>query len=205
MDDIAKHLEYISKEEKVEYEYAALQQIALKADGALRDALSLYDQLVSYSTGALTFSAVLENLNILDYEYYFKAVKLIQEEDHGQLLLNLNEVIEKGFEAKDYIAGLTEHFRNLLVCQESKTVELLETSENVKKQFQEQSKELSPSFLLNAFQLISEAEQRIKSASHPRLVVELALIKLAHLNSAINLARMEAMSPSVEKKKVSLS
>ena len=202
VDDIANHLEYISREEEIEYEYAALQQIALKADGALRDALSLYDQLVSYSTGALTFQAVLENLNILDYEYYFKAVDLIQEANHGQLLLDLNEVIEKGFEAKDFIAGLTEHFRNLLICQEPQTIKLLETSENVKQRYEEQSKALSPSFLLNAFQMVSEAEQQTKRATHPRLVVELVLIKLAHLNSAINLARLNHTSDQPEKKKL---
>jgi DNA polymerase-3 subunit gamma/tau len=200
VDDIAKHLEYISKEESIEYEYAALQQIALKADGALRDALSLYDQLVSYSTGALTFEAVLENLNILDYEYYFRSVDLIQEGEHGQLLLELNEIIEKGFEAKDFIVGLTEHFRNLLICQEEKTVKLLESSENVKQKYLKQSQALSPSFLLNAFQLVSEAEQQTKRATHPRLVVELVLIKLAHLNEAIRLARLSGTADHAELK-----
>lgn len=201
VDDIAQHLEYISKEEEVDYEYAALQQISLKADGALRDALSLYDQLVSYTTSKLTFASVLENLNILDYDYYFRSVKLINQADHGELLLLLNEVIEKGFEPKDYIVGLTEHFRNLLVCQEPKTIELLETSENVKQQYQEQSRLLEPSFLLNAFHLCSQAEQTTKNASHPRLVVELLLVKLAHLQTAIQVvANGEAPQPEVKKK-----
>ena len=185
VDDIAQHLKYISEQEKIEYEYAALQQIALKADGALRDALSLYDQLVSFSSSKLTFEAVLENLNILDYEYYFKAISYIEEQDHSSLLLELNEVIEKGFEAKDFIVGLTEHFRNLLICQNPQTVQLLESSENVKAKYLEQSKRMSSTVLLNAFNLCADAEQQTKNAAHPRLKVELALIKLAHLSNVV--------------------
>ncbi|RMG23984.1 MAG: DNA polymerase III subunit gamma/tau [Bacteroidetes bacterium] len=192
VDQIAEHLEYISKEEGVEYEFAALQQIALKADGALRDALSLYDQLVSFSGGKLTFSLVLENLNILDYEYYFRAVEYMQQQDHTSLLLALNEIIEQGFEAKDFIVGLTEHFRNLLICQDPKTVELLETSENVKEKYLSQSRALSPNLLLNAFQLCADAEQQSRQAAHPRLKVELALVKLAHLASVVELVAAES-------------
>lgn len=198
VDDIAGHLEHISKEEGIEYEYAALQQIGLKADGALRDALSLYDQLVSYAGGTLTFASVLENLNILDYDYYFKAVTAIQGQAHTDLLLLLDEIIEKGFEAKDFMVGLTEHFRNLLICQTPETVKLLETSENVKAQYQEQSRKISPTVLLNAFNLCSESEQRLRYAAQPRLVAELALLKLAYLESAVNVA---TATGAVEKKK----
>ncbi len=198
VDDIAGHLEHISKEEGIEYEYAALQQIALKADGALRDALSLYDQLVSYSSGKLTFSSVLENLNILDYDYYFKAVDHIQQQSHKDLLLLLDEIIENGFEPRDFMAGLTEHFRNLLVCQTPETVKLLETSENVKEKYQAQSGQVPPTVLLNAFNLCTEAEQKLRYASHPRLVVELALLKLAYLESAISVVGNGA---TAEKKK----
>ncbi|MEO0899298.1 MAG: DNA polymerase III subunit gamma/tau [Bacteroidota bacterium] len=196
VNDIAQHLEYISKEENIDYDFAALQQIALKADGALRDALSLYDQLVSYSSNKLTFEHVLENLNILDYEYYFKAVEQIQQKNHSQLLLDLDEIIQRGFEAKDFMVGLTEHFRNLLVCQTPETLQLLETSENVKQRYQQQTTQLSPTILLNAFNLCSEAERQSKVATNPRLTVELALIKLAHLQSAITLAA----EPVAEKK-----
>ena len=195
VDDIAGHLEYISKEEKVDFEYAALQQIALKADGALRDALSLYDQLVSYTSGNVTFQKVLENLNILDYEYYFKAVELMQAQDHPGLLLLLDEIISNGFEAKDVIIGLTEHFRNLLVCQDPQTLKLLETSDQVRDQYQRQSQSASGSFLLNAFNLCSDAEQQTRAANHPRLIVELLLIKLAHLTQAIDVASVALASP----------
>lgn len=195
VDDIAKHLEYISTEEEVEFEYAALQQIALKADGALRDALSLYDQLVSYTGGKVTFQMVLENLNILDYEYYFKAVELMQAQDHPGLLLLLDEIIANGFEAKDVIIGLTEHFRNLIVCQDPQTLKLLETSDQVRDQYQRQSQGVNGSFLLNAFHLCGESEQQTRTANHPRLIVELLLIKLAHLTQAINVAAVASASP----------
>jgi len=109
----------------------------------------------------------------------------MRAQDHQQLLLLFHEVIEKGFEAKDFALGLTEHFRNLLVCQSPETLSLLETSENVKARYQQQSQEVDPSFLLNAFHLCSDTEQKAKQATHPRLMVELLLIKLAHLTQAI--------------------
>lgn len=200
VDDIAQHLGYIAAQEKIDHEYSALQQIALKADGALRDGLSLFDQLVSYSSGKLTFAKVLENLNILDYEYYFRAVDLMAAQDHAGLLLTLDEIISQGFEAKDVIVGLTEHFRNLLVCQDPKTIQLLETSEQVKAEYQRQSQDMSPSFLLNAFHLCSEAEQKTKQASAPRLTVELALVKLAHLATAIKVGANGQAHAAPEKK-----
>ncbi|MDX2284361.1 MAG: DNA polymerase III subunit gamma/tau [Bacteroidia bacterium] len=188
VDDIAQHLAEIAAQEGIECEYAALQQIALKADGALRDALSLFDQLVSYSAGKLTFAKVLENLNILDYDYYFEAVRHMDREDHQALLLLLDEVVERGFEAKDFLSGLNEHFRNLLVAQTPETLKLLETSENVKAQYQEQSARTDASLLLNAFHLCSEADQKIRFSGHPRLLVELTLVKLAHLRQAVRIA-----------------
>jgi len=199
VDDIAKHLEHICKAEEIEYEFAALQQIALKADGALRDGLSLFDQLVSFTGKKLSFEAVLENLNILDYDYYFQAVEKISEKDHSSLLLLLEEIMERGFEPKDFIVGLTVHFRNLLVCLDPKTVSLLETSENVKKRYQVQSASMSPGFLLNAFNLCSESEKEARYATHPRLKVELALIKLAHLSEAMQIV---ATQETVDKKKI---
>ncbi|RMG60643.1 MAG: DNA polymerase III subunit gamma/tau [Bacteroidetes bacterium] len=202
VNDIAQHLAHIAEQEEIEAEFAALQQIALKADGALRDALSLFDQLASTTEGALTFAQVLENLNILDYDYYFRALDLVRTRDHSGLLLLLDEIIAKGFEAKDVIVGLTEHIRNLLVCQDPQTLKLLETSEQVRERYATQSQQLSASFLLNAFHLCSEAEQKSRHASHPRLVVELVLIKLAHLETAIRTASLPpAETAKGEKKK----
>ena len=190
-DDIAQHLKYISEQEGITYEYAALQQIALKADGALRDALSLYDQLVSFTNKSLSFSAVLENLNILDYDYYFEAVAQMQAQNHTALLILLEELIQKGFEAKDFLKGLIEHFRNLLVCRQPQTVNLMEVSDNVKEKYLEQSGQADATWLLNAFNILMEAEHTMKNASHPRLQVELHLIKLAHLHQAISLTDLE--------------
>lgn len=195
-EDIARHLEHISKQEDVKYEYSALQQIAIKADGGLRDALSLYDQLVSFSGGNLTFKTVLENLNILDYDYYFKAVELIRSNNHIELLLMLDEVIDKGFESRDFLAGLTEHFRNLLMCLEPRTVELLETSEQIKKQYLAQARETTPMLLLNAFNICCETDAKMKSAAHPRYTIELLLHKLAYLQQAIQI-----VIPSEDEKK----
>ncbi len=186
-DDIAQHLKYISEEEGITFEFPALQQIALKADGALRDALSLYDQLVSFTNKSLSFSAVLENLNILDYDYYFEAVGQMQAQNHTALLLLLEDLIQKGFEAKDFLKGLIEHFRNLLVCRQPQTVNLMEVSNNVKEKYLEQSSNSDPSWLLNAFNILMEAETQMRNASHPRLQVELNLIKLAHLSQALSL------------------
>ena len=200
VSDIAQHLAHIAEQEGIEAEFAALQQIALKADGALRDALSLFDQLASTHEGKLTFAQVLENLNILDYDYYFQAIEAVRQGDHSRLLLLLDEIIAKGFEPKDVITGLTEHLRNLLVCQDAQTLKLLETSDQVRERYGEQSRQLSTTFLLNAFHLCSEAEQKSRLASHPRLVVELVLIKLAHLDTAIRTATLATAGAGVEKK-----
>ncbi|MEM7509367.1 MAG: DNA polymerase III subunit gamma/tau [Bacteroidota bacterium] len=200
VDDISKHLQHICEQEEITFEYAALQQIGLKADGALRDGLSLFDQLVSFTGKNLTFSSVLENLNILDYDYYFKAVKSIQQHDHKSLLLILHEIIEKGFEAKDFLMGLLEHFRNLLVAKSPQTIALLETSEKVKAKYLQQSGELEETFLLHAFNLCSEAESKVKSVANPRLLVELTLLKLAHLGNAIKLIKSTETDNNLEKK-----
>ncbi|MEM9933440.1 MAG: DNA polymerase III subunit gamma/tau [Bacteroidota bacterium] len=200
VDDISKHLQHICEQEDIQFEYAALQQIGLKADGALRDGLSLFDQLVSFTSKNLTFSSVLENLNILDYDYYFSAVQAIQIHDHKALLLILHEIIEKGFEAKDFMMGLLEHFRNLLVAKSPETIELLETSEKVKTKYLQQSGEIEETFLLHAFNLCTEAESKIKSIRNPRLLVELTLLKLAHLGNAIKLVKSTAGDNNFEKK-----
>lgn len=199
-EDIAQHLAYISKEEKIEFEYPALQLVAIKADGGLRDALSLYDQLVSYSGGNLTYKTVLENLNILDYDYYFQVVEKMQQRDHTGLLLLLNEVIEKGFEVKEFLYGLTAHFRNLLICLSPKTVDLLETSDNIKEKYLAQSRSVEPILLLNAFNICTETDQKIKGSSHLRFLVELALYKLAHLQEAIHITANPAPQQDEKKK-----
>lgn len=186
--DIADRLKFIAEKESIHYEYDALLLIAQKADGALRDALSIFDQIVIFSNRNLTYQAVADNLNVLDYDVYFQVVECMQSQDHSRALLLFNEVIEKGFEHTLFVSGLLEHFRNLLVGQQTRTFDLLETSENIKQKYIQQAKAVSPTLLLNAFQLTAEIEQKIRTFSAPRLAVELLLIKLAHLQSAIQVA-----------------
>ncbi|MCL4103819.1 UNVERIFIED_CONTAM: hypothetical protein GTU68_029136 [Idotea baltica] len=210
VNSVAEHLQHICEKEEIQFEFEALQLIGLKADGALRDALSIFDQIVSYSHRNITYGIVLENLQVLDYDYFFKVVDLMMEQNHEDMLVLLHEVIENGFEAKKFLTGLVEHFRNLLISKTPKTMGLLETSDNVKKRYMEQIKAVEPTLLLNAFNLSSQSEQGLKNATNPRLAIELCLIKLAHLKSAITLAVTEkkklaesrsekvAPSPSIE-------
>ncbi len=202
-EDIAHHLVRISEAEQIQYELPALQQIAIKADGGLRDALSLYDQLVSYSEGnPITFKIVLENLNILDYDYFFNAIDYINAKDHTALLLLLNEVVEKGFEPRDFLTGLIGHIRNLLMCLDPKTVELIETSENIKEKYLSQSRGVPPIILLNAFNIGSETDRNIKQSTTTRFPVELMLYKLAHLTEAVQIATTTpSASPERDEKK----
>ena len=186
VNDIANHLKGICEKESVAFELDALQLIGLKADGALRDGLSIFDQIVSFSSKNVTYDIVVENLQVLDYDYYFKAVDQMLAGDHESLLLMLNEILDRGFEAKSFMVGLTEHFRNLMVARTPKTLGLLETSDNVRKRYLEQVKAVDPSWLLNAFNLASTGEQNMRGLTHPRLHIELHLIKLAHLKSAIS-------------------
>lgn len=201
VDEMTEHLQNIATKEAINYEYEALQVIALKADGALRDALSIFDQIASFSSRNITYQVVLENLNILDYEYFFQAVDFALANNHEDLLLLLHSVSELGFEPKDFMVGLTEHFRNLLVARTPKTVNLLETSDNVKQRFLDQSRELSPTLLLNSFNLCSETEQKVRSSSNPRLQIELGLIKLAHLGQAVSLVEAAGTANDADKKK----
>jgi DNA polymerase-3 subunit gamma/tau len=200
VDQMADHLKNICNQENIQFEYAGLQLIGLKADGALRDALSIFDQIVSFSNRNVTYKVVLENLNVLDYEYFFRSVDFMLQGNHEGLLLLLNEIIDLGFEGRDYLTGLTEHFRNLLVSLTPETVNLLETSDNVKEKYLLQCRSISPTLLLNAFNICSEAEQKIRFSASPRLHIELNLVKLAHLQNALDVAISHA-GPGEKKKR----
>ncbi len=199
VDAVAEHLKSICEKEGITFEYDALQLIGLKADGGLRDGLSIFDQIVSFSNRNVTYKVVVDNLNVLDYAYYFKAVEMMLEADYEGLLVMLNEVIDMGFEVKDFLIGLTEHFRNLLVARTPKTIGLLEISDNIKKMYTEQVQTITPTVLLNSFNLASAAEQSLRNAVNPRLHVELALLKLAHLRHAISLAQDQEKKKSSER------
>jgi DNA polymerase III subunit gamma/tau len=189
--DIAEHLRYIASEETIEYEDEALRLIATKADGALRDALSIFDLIVTYSAGnKLTYGETIDNLHILDYDYYFKVTDALLNESIGETLLIFDEILKKGFDGHNFIVGLSEHFRNLMVCKDPATVQLLQVSESAQERYVQQSAAASLSFILSALNVCNQCDINYKSSKSQRLHVELALMKLAKLPQAINLAAL---------------
>ena len=177
--DAKEYLAYIAQQEGVEAEDDALHIIAQKADGAMRDALSIYDRVVSFSGKNLTRQAVTENLNVLDYDTYITATNLILKNDIPQLLLLFNEILSHGFDGHHFIAGLASHFRDLLVCKDPKTINLLEVGDNTKALYYKQSQEASSAFLLKGIELANECDLQYKSSRNQRLLVELCLTQLA--------------------------
>lgn len=182
VDDIAHHLQYVADNEHINAEPEALHIIAQKADGGLRDALSMFDQLVSYAGNTLTYKQVIENLNVLDYEYYFKIINHILSADISQTLLTINEIIDNGFEAQHFITGLGQHLRNLLVSKDSVTLQLLETSNAVKDQYYNQSVNCPVPFLLQALEITNECDIDYKTSNNKKLHVEIALMQLCRLS-----------------------
>jgi DNA polymerase-3 subunit gamma/tau len=188
IDDIANHLAFIANSENVSAETDALHIIAQKADGALRDACSIFDQIVSFAGNTVTYKAVIENLNILDYDYYFKVTDAILAENISSSLLTFNEILNNGFDGHNFIAGLSGHFRNLLVSRDPETVLLLEVGNNIKDKYKEQASKCSPGFLVRALTILNKADIQYKSSKNQRLQVELALMQLCSLNSPVLVA-----------------
>lgn len=187
--DIAEHLKHIASEEEINYEEEALRLIATKADGALRDALSIFDLIVTYSAGRkLTYAETINNLHILDYDYYFRVTDALLDESISQALLIFDEILKKGFDGHNFIVGLSEHFRDLMVCKDPVTVELLQVSDSAKERYLAQAGKVQLSFLLSALNVCNQADIYYKSSKNQRLHVELALMKLAQLPHAISLA-----------------
>ena len=180
--DAADYLKYIAENQGIEAEDDALHIIAQKADGAMRDALSIFDRVVSFSGKHLTRKAVTENLNVLDYDTYFEATDLILEHDIPSLLMLFNTTLAKGFEGHHFITGLASHFRDLMVCRYQDTIELLEVGEGAKKNYLEQSKKTSQAFLLKAIDLANDCDLKYKASKNQRLLVELTLMKLASID-----------------------
>ncbi len=179
--DTKEYLHKIAKQENIKADDDALHIIAQKADGALRDALSIFDRVVSFSAENLTRQAVAENLNVLDYDSYFKTTDLILENNIPKVLVAFNEILAKGFEGHHFISGLASHFRDLLVAKDSITIPLLEVGDSTKKQYDKQSKKCDLSFLLKAIDLANECDLKYKSSKNQRLLVELTLMQLASI------------------------
>lgn len=180
--DAANYLKYIAENQGIEAEDDALHIIAQKADGAMRDALSIFDRVVSFSGKQLTRKAVTENLNVLDYETYFEATDYILEHNIPELLLLFNKTLALGFDGHHFISGLATHFRDLMVCQHQSTINLLEVSDSAKQNYLEQSKKTSSSFLLQALTIANDCDLKFKTSKNQRLLVELSLMKLASIN-----------------------
>jgi DNA polymerase-3 subunit gamma/tau len=188
VEDMAGHLASIAKKENIKYEDDGLHIISQKADGGLRDALSMFDQIVSFSGADVTYRAVIDNLNILDYDYYFNITESLLTENTAKTLLYFDEILSKGFDGAHFIAGLSEHFRNLLVTKDASTVKLLEVSEGIKAKYLQQSQAASVSFLISALNIANQCDLNYKLSKNQRLQVELALLKMCHLPSVFNLA-----------------
>lgn len=183
--DMVEHLKGIAQKENIEASEDALHLIARKADGGLRDALSMFDQLVSFGGGKITYESAVDILSVLDLDTFFDVANLLSSSNIGDALLIYDGIIKKGFDGSTFLGGLASHFRNLAVSKETKTQTLLDVSESFKSKYLEQSSAFSFAFILNGLNMVSEAEEKYKQSRNPRLLVELMLMKLGHLNAFI--------------------
>jgi len=193
INDIVDYLEYVAAQENVNFEKEALNVIAQKADGGMRDALSIFDQLVSFSQGNVTYRAVIENLNVLDYDYYFRLTDWVLTNKIGQSMLLLNEILSKGFDGQQILSGLALFFRDLLVCKDMQTIVLFEAGDTVKQKYVETAARCEQSFLYKAIELTNETDLNYRISKNKRLSIELLLIRLCQINNT---------SPEEDKKKI---
>ena len=179
--DVKNYLKVIAEKEGVNADDDALHIIAQKADGAMRDALSIFDRVVSFSGKELTRQAVTENLNVLDYDEYFKMTDLLLANDIPKVLIQFNEILSKGFDGHHFISGLASHFRDLLVAKDTATVALLEVGDNAKKRYLEQSQKASMQFLLQGIEKANDCDLKYKTSKNQRLLVELAIMQISSI------------------------
>ena len=177
--DIVGHLKHVAQQEGYDYEEEALSVIARKADGGMRDALSIFDQVAGYAEGHLTYRKVIEDLNVLDYDYYFKIVDQMLGKNIPAVMLTLNEILSKGFAANHFISGFASHLRDLLVSRDAQTLPLLEVSETVRTRYSEQAAKCRPQFLYRALRICNDCDLNYRTSSNKRLLVELTLIQVA--------------------------
>ena len=182
VNDIAGHLDFVAKSEGVTAESEALHLIAQKSDGAMRDSLSLFDRLISFSDKTLTYKGVIEHLNILDYDYYFKVTDYLLTNDIKELLNIFNEILDNGFDGHHFINGLAEHLRDLLVSKDASTIKLLEKGEVLQARYLDQSKKCELPFLIEALELCNECDVLYKTSNNQRLLVELILMRISSIN-----------------------
>ena len=182
--DMVEHLQYVSSQEGVTAEPEALNVIAQKADGGMRDALSIFDQVVSFTNGNITYQAVIDNLNVLDYEYYFRLTDAILSGNVRASLLILNEILGKGFDGQNIITGLAGHFRDLLVCRDESTLVLFEVGASIRERYKEMAKHCPDQLLFKAIELANTCDLNYRASRNKRLLLELTLIQLCQLTQA---------------------
>jgi DNA polymerase-3 subunit gamma/tau len=198
--DMVLHLKHICTMEGIEAEADALHIIAQKADGALRDALSIFDRITSYSGKKITYTDVIEHLNVLDYDYYFQITDALLAEDVPAVLNLFDQILRKGFEPDIFIIGLAEHLRNILVCKDEATLALLETGDSLRERYRKQAALAPASFLLTALNLANDCDIHFKMARYKRLHVEMSIIKMGYINRAVKAAQpvfVEKKTPDV--------
>ena len=181
VEDTVNHLSYVASKEGITAEPEALNVIAMKADGGMRDALSIFDQVVSFTGGNITYKSVIDNLNVLDYEYYFRLTDSFLENKVSDALLLFNDVLNKGFDGSHFITGLSSHFRDLLVSKDAVTLPLLEVGASIRQRYQEQAQKCPLPFLYRAMKLCNECDLNYRVSKNKRLLVELTLIQVAQL------------------------
>ena len=183
--DIEKYLAEVAVKEGVYAEPEALNIIAQKADGAMRDALSIFDQIVSFCGNKISYKETIANLNVLDYDYYFKLTECFKSGDISQALIIFNEILDKGFNPHYFIIGLMQHFRDLLICKDTATIQLLEVGGEIRERYKKQAECCSANILLGALQLASECDIQYKSSSNQRFLVELTLVRIGQLEELL--------------------
>ena len=181
VSDISRYLEFVAKSEGINAESEGLNIIAQKADGAMRDALSIFDQIVSFSGKNITYQDVIANLNVLDYDYYFKIVDQFLKNDVPEVLVTFNDILNHGFDGHHFINGLSNHLRDLLVCKNVETIQLLEVGGETKERYKIQAQSVDSGFLLEALQISNDCDMQYKQSTNKRLLVELSLIRIAQL------------------------
>jgi DNA polymerase-3 subunit gamma/tau len=188
-DDIVKNLQYVAEKEKISADLDALQIIAEKSDGALRDSLSLFDRLVSFSEKKLQYQDVITHLNILDYDYYFKITDQLIENNISALLVSYNEIINNGFDGQNFINGLANHLRDLLLCQDSLTVSLLNKNNDLEKRYLDQAIQTDAKFLVKALKLTNECDIQYKLSNNQRLLVEICLMQISSIDQEVEVKK----------------
>ena len=205
-DDIVKNLQYVAEMEKISTDLDALQLIAEKSDGALRDSLSLFDRLVSFSEKTLKYQDVITHLNILDYDYYFKITDQLIENNISALLVSYNEIINNGFDGQNFINGLANHLRDLLLCQDTLTVSLLNKNNDLEKRYLAQATQTDTKFLVKALKLTNECDIQYKLSNNQRLLVEICLMQISSIGQEVEVKKKHKnfiVSQSSQQSKIS--